>query len=334
MIFDDTAARCDKVWAPVPLSYITAIVSLVLSLVTVPGNTLICIAIIRDPRNELRTSFNYFVLNLAASDLIVGLITEPTFIVYHIREALGYPQMESIWFTHFCYFVSSAASLLSLSALTLDRYLTVTALYARRMKPRRVLMLSVFLWILSISLSCIYFATGFLHFAFIFANTAVTATVISTIFSYIRIYQALRAQVSRWNSVSQNFAKIRAEKFENKVTRAFLLILMFFACCLVPSCTLNYTMNFCHTCSCDSIHWMKDFQCILILINCSSNQFLYAWRMPTFRKAFREIVKYRTTSNGPQIGGFHSSFCDVTLSNLGSENAACDRLSTDGDNRK
>ncbi|RMX43503.1 hypothetical protein pdam_00001906 [Pocillopora damicornis] len=61
----------------------------------VPGNILICIAILKDPYQELSNSFNYFVLQLAFSDVIVGIFTEPAFVVWHIREALGHDSLQA-----------------------------------------------------------------------------------------------------------------------------------------------------------------------------------------------------------------------------------------------
>ncbi|KAJ7391595.1 hypothetical protein OS493_017292 [Desmophyllum pertusum] len=65
---------------------------------------------------------------LAVSDLVVGALTGPVFIAFHVREAMRYPVMENIWIIHLTFFVSYTASLLSLAALTLDRYLTVIIL--------------------------------------------------------------------------------------------------------------------------------------------------------------------------------------------------------------
>ena len=68
---------CEEVHPPFATSVMTSAVSLVLCLITVPGNILICIAILKDPYRELCSSFNYFVLQLALSDVIVGIFTEP-----------------------------------------------------------------------------------------------------------------------------------------------------------------------------------------------------------------------------------------------------------------
>ena len=46
-----------------------------------------------------------------------------------------------------------------------------------------------------------------------------------------------------------------------------------------------YIINFCDACNCTLIHWLRDLQFIFPLVNCSLNQFLYAWKSRNFRRA-------------------------------------------------
>ena len=63
---------CSNVSAPVALSYNTLAISVLLCLVTIPGNLLVLLAVSIDPYKELKCPFNYFILNLAIADLIAG----------------------------------------------------------------------------------------------------------------------------------------------------------------------------------------------------------------------------------------------------------------------
>lgn len=292
MVFNHST--CDLEWAPYSLSCTTATVSAILCLVTIPGNLLICIAMIKDPHKELNSPFNYFVINLAIADLTVGLVTEPAFIIFHIREALKYPVVERIWLVHLLYFIACTASLFSLSALTIDRYLTITSLQKRTPNRTKIIMCLIVIWVASFSFPCLYFITGFYLFSFIFANTVIMFTLIVVSYAYIRVYLRLRTQVLRWGSLNQRQMKCRAMLFERKLTHAFLVILGFFIVCLIPSCFINYFISLCGTCDCKVIHWLRDVQFILTLINCSTNQFLYAMRMSKFRRAFVTILNLQS----------------------------------------
>lgn len=294
---------CEDTWPPLTLSAFTASISVVLCLVTVPGNVLVCVAVIKDPYKELKTSFNCFVLQLAISDLVVGALTEPVFIAYHIREALRYPVMENVWVIHLTFFVSYTASLLSLAALTLDRYLTVMSYYKRFLSTTTITLISLLIWVISVSVPCLYFITGFYLFAFLFTSAALVIIISILTFSYIRIHQRLKAQISRWHWFQQRQIKLEAVSMERGLTRAFYIILGIFLVCLLPSFVMIYIINFCDHCDCIFIHWLRDLQFLFPLVNCSLNQFLYAWRIRSFRRAISAVlcktVSYEVST--PQI---------------------------------
>lgn len=281
--------NCRETWAPYYLSITTASLSVVLSAITVPGNLLICIAIIKDPRRDLRTSFNYFVLNLAIADLIVGLITDPMSVVFHIRESMGYQVQSWIWVLHLSYFVSCTASLLSIGALAIERYVIVSSNYRRGFKPSRAILASIGILVISCILPTAYFIVGFNKFAFIFANTAIVITVVIICVTFTRIYHSLHANVLRFQTSNSHRVASSAVKLEKRISRGFLFIIAFFLCCSIPACIMIYLVNFCASCSCVVIHWARDLFFLLVVLNCSANQFLYAWRMPNFAKALRHI---------------------------------------------
>lgn len=283
--------HCDNVWAPQRLSLSTAVITAILSIITIPGNLLICLAVLKDPFKNLRTSFNFFVLNLAISDLITGLITEPLFVWFHASEARHDPVLGYVWIVHVTYFISCLASLQSIGALAVDRYLTATSKYHRKFPARKAMYVSVFIWFLSIGLPMIYFVTSFYEYLLIFSTVATATTLSIIVFSYVRIYQSLHSHVEGSHNPSNSRAKGRFIKYEKKATRAFLYILVVFTLFNIPSCTMVYVINFCVTCNCDVIHWLRDFQFLLALFNCASNQFLYALRMPTFLRAIARVLE-------------------------------------------
>ena len=289
------SALCEDERAPFELSVTTATLSAILLVVTVPGNILICWAIVKDPNKELRSPFNYLVLNLAIADLITGVITEPSFVVFHVREALKFEVMNRVEIVHVPYFITCTASMLSIAALATERYLTVTSTYRRTYSRSRAVWTSVGIWMFSIVASFIYFATGFYTFVFVFANTTVIATLVIITFAYIRIYQSLHAHIEHGGTTRSDRMILNYEK---KATRSFIFVLFVFICCNVSSCVMIYVILFCDVCACDVIHWLRDFQFLMALVNCSANQFLYAWRMPTFIRAFKVLL----TLKGARVG--------------------------------
>lgn len=183
-------------FSPFPvLSYITAGISTALCLITVPGNLLICMAVYVDPYRRLRTPFNAVVVNLAFADLVVGCITEPLSVYMHIKEGLGREiTMIELRALHLSYFISCTASVLSISLLALERYISITYSFKYRLyfKFRRFVLVSIIVWLVAIGLSMVYLVTDYVLYTFVFINIAVFWTLGVTTFCYVKILRKLR----------------------------------------------------------------------------------------------------------------------------------------------
>ncbi|KAJ7391596.1 hypothetical protein OS493_017293 [Desmophyllum pertusum] len=232
-----------------------------------------------------------FDLNLAIADSFIGLVTEPVFVWYHSSEAMRHEVLSLRWLVYMSYFMTSTASVLSIAALATDRYLAFTSTTVRKLSSARAIGASIAIWIISCGLPFLYFATGFYMLAFIYANTAIILTLILLVFYFVRIVKSLDAHERHMRSVlgQRAQAQRRGLHREKKATTSFLFILLFLFVCSFPSCVMIYVINLCSTCSCVVIHWCRDLQYLLILMNSSLNQFLYAWRMRSFRRAFGRI---------------------------------------------
>ncbi|KAJ7331688.1 hypothetical protein OS493_019282 [Desmophyllum pertusum] len=116
----------------------------------------------------------------------------------------------------------------------------------------------------------------------VLANTAIAVTFAVLIFTNVKIFKYLREQVHQWDnfhdSTEENAVKKQAIKWEKKITKTLFIALMLFLACYLPSCVCIYIINFCFTCNCVFIHWVKDIQWALVVANSSVNPFVYAWR--------------------------------------------------------
>lgn len=294
--------NCTNILAPVELSYITASISVLLALITFPGNFLVCLAIVLDPCRELRTPFNYLLLSLATTDLIVGAFMDPLSAVFHYSEAkkLNLVAIETL---HLSFFIVTTASLLTLAALAIDRYIAVRFphTYKTKLTSKRALVATVTIWTISVGLSFIYFPLGYIYYAFIFANVTVISTFIVLAFVYSSIYKKLIAQMKIFDK--KQLPKDRKERKEKRdalkvmrrdrrTSQALVQVLLAFIICYTPACVMIYFLNMCSSCSCTLVHWFRDLQFVIILMNSAINPYLYAFRLQQFRKAFRKLVRF------------------------------------------
>ncbi|XP_022791999.1 5-hydroxytryptamine receptor 1A-beta-like [Stylophora pistillata] len=287
--------------APIYISFTTAAVCIPLCLFTVAGNLLVVLAIFTDPNKDLKSPFNYFVANLAISDLLVGFVVDPIAVVYHIMEGVE-RKLPPLPYIHMPYFISCTASVLSLAALTLDRYLAITSplTYRTQLNPQRAGFVAAGIWVFSVSFPFIYLVTGYLTYSFVFLHTVVIATLLVILLTYHKILRVLKNQMKQWDltdqSTADNQAKRKAASWEQKVTKTFIIILSLFLVCYLPSCICIYIINLCKVCSCTLIHWARDIPLLLILANSGVNPFVYAWRFENFRKAFAKLLRDRKCS--------------------------------------
>lgn len=296
---------------PTSLPFVTGGVSALLSLVTIPGNLLVVLAVFIDPNKDLRSPFMYFVANLAIADLLVGIVTDPVSAVYHFKSALGFINHGTlIASVHMPFFISCTASVLSLAALTVDRYLAITSPFRYRatLNPMRAVLVCILVWMLSLSFPFAYLYLGFIHYAFLFANTAVVMTFAVLLLAYVRIYKTFRRQIREWDnlhdSTEENRAKKLTMRWEQKITKTLLIMLALFISCYLPACVLIYVINLCNTCNCDLVVWARDVQFLLILANSSMNPFIYSWRLYNCRRAFLWIVTCRKKGKKRKMSSF------------------------------
>ncbi|XP_031566980.1 adrenocorticotropic hormone receptor-like [Actinia tenebrosa] len=288
---------CSNISAPTSLSITSAAICSVLTVTAVVGNILVLLAVVIDPNRNLRSPFNFLVANLAAADLIVGCFALPMSVEFYVREALEGTSVKP-WdhARRVGYFISSTASLLSLAALTVDRFVAITypMKYRAKLSPKRTLFVSVSLWTVSIAFPFLYFEVGYLKYQFVFANTAVIATFIVLCLTYAKVFKSFKSQVRSWDTLhtssEENQIKRRTILWEKKVTKTFLIMLTLFISCFLPSLILIYIISFCGNCNCIFIHWARDINYYLTMANSTMNPFVFAWRLKTYRSAFMKIL--------------------------------------------
>ena len=246
---------------------------------------------------------------------------DPIAVAYHIDEALRLNVVD-IKILHIFYFILSTASLLTLAALTMDRYFAVASplKYKTMITSKRVILACVSIWTGALGFSFFYFKLGFIVYSFVFANTAVFTTFLVVIFVHIGILKRLRERSKYWRDQramhyaepeqQENRSNIINIKKEGKAAKVLMIILLAFFSSFTPACAMIYLLNFCSKCSCLVVHWLRDLQFLIVLCNSGINPYLYAWRLPQFKRAFCKFLRLKargqvntfTTTSAQSVG--------------------------------
>lgn len=310
--------ECHNSTAPQTLSFITSAMSSLLMLITVPGNLLVCLAVVKDPYKTLRSPFNLFLLNISAADLVVGLAVLPLSIAYHTLEGMGIMYSALTKALHLSFFISCTASVLGIAALSLDRYVCVTSpmKYRLKLKTLQVKRASLVIWLISVACPFTYLYVDFIIYTFVFSNGTLLFTLLILAFVNHKIYRSLQTQRKQLQTlVDGENLKMSLAQRDARVTKTFLLFLGAFLVLTFPPLSFSYVLNFCSTCDCRTIHIIRDLQFVSILFPSSVNPFIYTLRLPNFRKAITviccKIVQNRFVSKNPQVPMWDSCSSDV-----------------------
>ncbi|XP_072386689.1 probable G-protein coupled receptor No18 [Diabrotica undecimpunctata] len=131
-----------------------AILLTIVILIVIIGNTLVILAVMTTRR--LRTVTNCFVMSLAVADWLVGICVMPPAVAYTLIGVweLGWILCD-VWIS--LDILLCTASILSLCAISVDRYLAVTQplRYSRKRRSKRLALgMILVVWISSLLISC------------------------------------------------------------------------------------------------------------------------------------------------------------------------------------
>ncbi|XP_077099582.1 neuropeptide FF receptor 1 like 1 [Siphateles boraxobius] len=135
--------------AGMAVSYILSY--LVVLLLCVVGNGLVCLVIIRN--RNMRSVTNLFILNLAISDLLVGVFCVPTTLIDSLISGWPFGQV-TCTLSNLIQGMSVSASVFTLVAIAVDRFTGIVFPFHHRLRPVTALFAIIFIWLLAFAIIC------------------------------------------------------------------------------------------------------------------------------------------------------------------------------------
>ncbi|NP_001308587.1 uncharacterized LOC103314255 [Tribolium castaneum] len=262
------------------------------------GNALVIFVFRKERRLRRRT--NYYIVSLAAADLLVGLLGIP----FAIMSSVGLPtNLHACLFTVSLLVVLCTISIFCLVAVSVDRYwaMIITVCWVA---GTIVGFLPLMGWHKSAPSDGRCFFLGVMDYnylVFLYFGTIITPALLLAAF-YAHIYQVVLKQLrqivtmnpengSSSTSCSSGGTMLRmlgaAQKREVKATQNLAIIVLFFMICWIPLYTINCILAFCNDCKVDSTFM---FSCIILShLNSAGNPLLYAYHLRDFRAALKNF---------------------------------------------
>ncbi|XP_077982008.1 adenosine receptor A1-like [Glandiceps talaboti] len=274
----------------------------IITLVNIVGNLLVITSVIRF--RHLRNVCSYFIVNLAVSDLLMGLIYTP----YNLSH-MEIPEIESSMDSMFlCLFflggveVFHCCSAWSLVAITVTRYISIfhPLRYHERVTPRRTLLAITLVWVLSFSYSFAQYARpvdqvnfhGRCRYELMYTQLWHTLAISTFVFMipltimitlYTRIWLIARKQLR-----AINYDHDRSSfKHEWKITKMIAMILGYFVLAWTPMLVFLYIKM---SCDCEVNRYIRAICRIFLHSNSAVNFIIYGVCNTEFSAAFRRSL--------------------------------------------
>ncbi|XP_022089618.1 orexin receptor type 2-like isoform X2 [Acanthaster planci] len=136
----------DKVY-PRPYEYLIIVIYGLVFLLAIIGNTLVCIAVLRN--EHMRTVTNYYIVNLALADILVSLVCLPFSVVVDISETWFFGD---VLCSIIPYIQNTAVSvsIFTLTMIAVDRYLAICRPLKFQISSRRTVITVIVIWVVSL----------------------------------------------------------------------------------------------------------------------------------------------------------------------------------------
>ena len=285
---------------------ITSILNVLFSLLTSTGNVIILHVIWK--KRELHSPSFVLLSGLAASDLVVGLVCQPSFVAYHIAELMddfdAYCALRII--QSISSYTTIGVSLATLTGISIDRLLALTLhlRYNEVITIRKIMLFALVSWVVSTSVVLLRFWISnwfFVPVVVLLITFLVTALSTWKIFQIVRRHQH---QISQQElSVRQHGVNVlKCRKSTITVLYVYGLLLLFFFPLFVTIFVESFS-GFTTT-----IKIVYDYVTTAVFINSFLNPLVYCWRIGEIRRAVRNALR----KNNNEVTNLESKFRSVS----------------------
>lgn len=306
-VFSTVASPSPPSWDTfVTISLISATSSVILALVTATGNGLLLLAIWKDPLHCFRTPVTLIVLSLAVADFITGVIIDPLhaflgFVHFLGMEGALKDVIKTVVFinVHLA-FITMNTSFLTLLALTWSQFLAISYPHRHRavVTKRKVVCVIVAIWLYTLIFSLLHnMGVPAVVVANLDTYLNTTCVLIALTWAYIFLYIAYTRHFRRMVPIRIGRHSIDALGYKRHHERRKFVVVNFMLVVFVvvfslPVLILSHVNVYSQNTLPPEEHRIaKLLATDALLIKFALDPYIYAWRLPKFRLAFKRLVK-------------------------------------------
>ena len=269
-----------------------------LSCTAITLNTLTILAL-RRLTSHLSKTLRMLLLNLAVTDLGVGLLAQPSYVVYLVMIIQGKTQTFTSEITLQIVYITgkllSYVSFFGVVAVAADKFLSIYLhlRYQELVTYKRVLSVVISIWILSAILALIFSQRR--QFDFYISVPIESVCYLATALCYFKIYLLVRHHkteiLTQRTQVTQEQIEneANAAKLKKSATSTFYLYLVFVACYVPRMCIMSIISSAGESTA--LMRHLRLYTFTLVFLNSSLNPLIYCWKMRHIGKAIMVILR-------------------------------------------
>lgn len=253
--------------------------------------------------SSLSKPLKTLLLSLAVSDLGVGLLVQPLYIVRMRvlmpdiqQNAIHNGTYQKIYILHFIFGnLFCTASFLGVVALAVDRFLAIHLhlRYQDFVTCKRVVAIVISAWVLSIFLPLFALNSFFIDILVTIYAAIWIVSLLCTALLYCKIYTAIRRhrnqiQVLETQLEPQNGEISNTARLRKTVLGTLYVYVVFLTCYLPYLCVKAATIISGETVVLAHLFY---YVTTLLFVNSSLNPLIYCWKMRNVRKAVMDILR-------------------------------------------
>lgn len=282
---------------------VLAIVGFALSTVITVANFIVMVTIYRDPQKSLRTPPCLLVANLASSDFLVGLCVVSLVAFRDVYRSLlqQVPLPVSVgMFVSYVLCTTLFVSSATMVALSVTCFVAINSpmQYKRKITKKRACLFAIVIWIIS-ALICFLPATKIPEqtYLLIYIHTHISVPALFLMVIYAKGFRALarRRRELQLNDHASDDSNKRALERERNMAVTVIIILTIFYITYLPQFIMIHVARYCSPCEISedstTFHKVDVITSRFVFVNSALNPFVYAWRMPKYRRALNSCLK-------------------------------------------
>ena len=282
---------------------VLAIVGFALSTVITLANFIVMATIYRNPQKSLRTPPCLLVANLASSDFLVGLCVVSLVAFRDVYRSLlqQVPLPVSVgMFVSYVLCTTLFVSSATMVALSVTCFVAIDKPMQYKMKitKKRAYVFIIVIWVIS-SLICFLPATKVPEqtYLLIYIHTHISVPALFLMVIYAKGFRALarRRHELQLNDHASDDNNKRALERERNMAITVIIILAIFYITYLPQFIMIHVARYCSPCQISedstTFHKVDVITSRFVFVNSALNPFVYAWRMPKYRRALNSCLK-------------------------------------------